>query len=67
MFVAICSDLSAPDSIGDGIGTFSRFVSGQVVKASAGHYPQPFLIRDLKNCCKDRGENNISKSGERFL
>lgn len=30
----------------DGVGTLSRHVvSGQVVKASQGHIPQPFLIR----------------------
>jgi hypothetical protein len=26
--------------------------SGEVVKASSGHYPLPFLISTLKNCCK---------------
>jgi len=26
----------------------------EVVKASSGHIPQPFLIRNLKNCSKDR-------------
>ena len=34
----------------DGVGTLSRHImSGQVVKASTGHIPQPFLIRDGKN------------------
>ncbi len=28
----------------DGVGTLSRLSAGQVVKASQGHYPQPFLI-----------------------
>jgi hypothetical protein len=29
----------------------------EVVKASKGHYPPPFLISDVeKNCCKDKGE-----------
>ena len=46
------SDLSVPIQR-DGIGTLFRY-SRQVVKASSGHYPQPFLIRGLKNCCKDK-------------
>jgi hypothetical protein len=40
------SDLSAPNW--DGIGTFPAN-GGEVVKASAGHYPQPFLISTSAN------------------
>jgi len=34
--------------IRDGIGTLYRIATKQVVKASTGHYPQPFLISDVK-------------------
>jgi hypothetical protein len=42
------SDLSIP--FGVGIGTLSSAGKNrkQVVKASAGHFPQPFLISDDK-------------------
>jgi hypothetical protein len=33
------------------LAPFSDF-SEQVVKASSGHFPLPFLIRDVKNWCK---------------
>jgi hypothetical protein len=29
-------------------------LAGQVVKASLGHYPQPFLISMIKNCHKSK-------------
>jgi hypothetical protein len=46
----------------DGIGTFLHkqvvilSLSKEVVKASAGHYPQPFWISVVKNWCKIRRE-----------
>jgi len=70
LFWLICPGLKR-----DGVGTFStahpvKHESREVVKASKGHYPQPFLISILKNlpsvpspvrearpsgCRKDRG------------
>jgi hypothetical protein len=38
---------------------FDTSVGKQVVKASSGHIPQPFLISDLKSCGKDREERWI--------
>jgi hypothetical protein len=38
---------------------FDTSVGKQVVKASSGHIPQPFLISDLKSWGKDREERWI--------
>jgi hypothetical protein len=38
-----------------------RKESGEVVKASSGHYPLPFLISTLKNCCKYTTRCGIGK------
>jgi hypothetical protein len=45
---------------GVGVGTFPRIVFTilkEVVKASLGHIPQPFLISDIKNYDKDTNGN----------
>jgi hypothetical protein len=49
------SDLSVPIVHRAGVGTLPGSLSDtwQVVKASSGHFPQPFLIRDVKNWDKD--------------
>jgi len=40
----------------------SRITKGEVVKASSGHYPQPFLISIVwKSCDKDSGRRRITK------
>jgi hypothetical protein len=43
------SDLSVPIFHRDGVGTLHSLAMQmmQVVKASSGHFPQPFLIRDV--------------------
>jgi hypothetical protein len=40
------------------------FFAQQVAKASQGHYPLPFWIRNVKNCCKYR---NRDIEGKIFL
>jgi len=56
------SDLSVPIFHRDGVGTLlSALQLQQVVKASSGHFPQPFLIsKVVKNWDKDMGfyQNN---------
>jgi hypothetical protein len=43
----------------DGVGTFFLLSQEEVVKASPGHYPQPFLISVVKNWNKDRQDNLV--------
>jgi hypothetical protein len=54
------SDLSIPIIHRDGVGTllsaYAMHMLQQVVKASSGHFPQPFLIRDvLRTVAKVKG------------
>jgi len=43
-------------------------ITVQVVKASKGHFPQPFLISDgLKNCCKNTKFLNTTENLDIFF
>jgi hypothetical protein len=50
------SDLSLPVFLRDGVGTFSHF-EWIGCQGFIGPFPQPFLISDVKNCCKNTSQN----------
>jgi hypothetical protein len=48
------------------LAPYLAVASGQVVKASKGHFPQPFLISSVvKNCRKDKRESFLQ--AKKFL
>ncbi len=64
IILSILSDLSLPDIHQDGVGTFSHF-EWIGCQGFIGPFPQPFLISDTKNWCKNTTQNiNANFFGE---
>jgi len=55
-------------SMGMELAPCYRFLAKQVVKASSGHIPQPFLISNIKNLSKDKPWNRSNSNNDcKFL